>query len=92
MTTTKITVDNLKCNGCAHTIKKEISRMQGVSWVGVDIESRKVTIVHADLLMPDDIKQELAQLGYPEEGSLHGVGKLAANAKSFVSCAVGRFS
>jgi copper chaperone len=32
----------------------------------------------------------LAKLGYPEKGSLEGLKAVAATAKSFVSCAVGR--
>jgi hypothetical protein len=31
-------------------------------------------------------------MGYPERGTLHGLSAGVANAKSFVSCAIGRIS
>jgi copper chaperone len=38
-----------------------------------------------------EVAAALARLGYPEKGSVEGLRSAAAAAKSFVSCAVGRF-
>jgi copper chaperone len=40
----------------------------------------------------DAVVEKLRTLGYPEKGSLAGMEAGLANAKSFVSCAVGRMS
>ena len=39
-----------------------------------------------------DVATTLARLGYPEKGSVEGLKSVAAVAKSFVSCAIGRLS
>ena len=84
--TTNIQIENLKCGGCASTIKKGISSLQGVQEVTVDVENSIVTIdsENADLV---EIKEKLSKLGYPEVGDKNTV---LHKAKSFVSCAVGR--
>lgn len=40
----------------------------------------------------DCVVQKLRSMGYPEKGPLTGMDAGLANAKSFVSCAVGRMS
>lgn len=84
--TTNIQIENLKCGGCASTIKKGISTINGVNEVAIDLENSIVTIEseNADL---EEIKTKLSKLGYPEVGDKNTV---LHKAKSFVSCAVGR--
>lgn len=84
--TTNIQIENLKCGGCAATIKKGISAINGVNDVAVDVENSIVTIdsENANLV---EIKEKLSKLGYPEVGDKNSV---LHKAKSFVSCAVGR--
>ena len=43
-------------------------------------------------LMRDAIAAKLKSMGYPEYGSVSGLDAGLANAKSFVSCAIGRVS
>lgn len=83
---TNIQIENLKCGGCAATIKKGISTINGVNDVAVDVENSMVTIdtENANLV---EIKEKLSKLGYPEVGDKNTV---LHKAKSFVSCAVGR--
>jgi copper chaperone len=38
------------------------------------------------------VADKLRAMGYPEKGSLHGLQAGVANAKSFVSCAIGRMA
>jgi copper chaperone len=38
------------------------------------------------------VADKLRAMGYPERGTLHGLSAGVANAKSFVSCAIGRIS
>lgn len=85
----QITVDNIKCGGCAGSITKKLSAIFNTDEIDVNIEQGIVTI---DL--DDSKKEELAQvlldLGYPETDSVHGFDSAKAKAKSFVSCAIGK--
>jgi copper chaperone len=86
----EIQVDNIKCGGCANTIRTKLEEafQAGVS---VDIENGLVTIDSAVEQRPE-IVARLAKLGYPESGTTDGFEKATAKAKSFVSCAIGRMS
>ncbi|MDI9339632.1 MAG: heavy metal-associated domain-containing protein [Sediminibacterium sp.] len=89
---TAIFIDNLKCGGCANTIKKGLSALTGVQNVVVDVEKEQVNVSYTNETILSDIKHKLSHMGYPEKGSLSGIDKLAAGAKSYVSCAIGKFS
>jgi copper chaperone len=83
---TEIQVENLKCGGCASTIKKAILAIEGASEIEIDIEKSMVSVrLENDNL--EEIKLKLSKLGYPEVGDKNTV---LHKAKSFVSCAVGR--
>ena len=86
MMKTNIKIENLKCGGCAATIKKGISSIQGIEDVAIDVENSIVTI-SSEASTLDAVKIKLSKLGYPEVG---GENTLVHKAKSFVSCAVGR--
>ncbi|MGD2119949.1 MAG: heavy-metal-associated domain-containing protein [Chromatiales bacterium] len=84
-----IEVENIKCGGCASTIKNKLTQHETIDAVAVDIENGIVTI-DGDQLSHDEIAAELLKLGYPEKGTAEGIKAAAAKAKSFVSCAIGR--
>jgi copper chaperone len=84
--TTTIQIENLKCGGCAATIRKGILGIDSVSEVDVNVETSEVNVSHGDNVI-DLIKEKLSKLGYPESGDKNTV---LHKAKSFVSCAVGR--
>lgn len=83
---TDIQIENLKCGGCAATIKKGILAIEGVNKVDVDVEESIVSITSENDNL-EAIKLKLSKLGYPEVGDKNTV---LHKAKSFVSCAVGR--
>ncbi len=83
---TDIQIENLKCGGCAATIKKGISAINGVNDIDINVEKSIVSITSENVNL-DEIKKKLSQLGYPEVGDKN---TLVHKAKSFVSCAVGR--
>ena len=86
MMTTDIQIENLKCGGCAATIKKGLLAINTVSEVTVDVENSMVSVVS----VPENrmmIKEKLSKLGYPETGTKNTI---LHKASSFVSCAVGR--
>ena len=82
----EIQIENLKCGGCAATIKKGILGVEGVNDVNVDVEKSIVSIA-SEVENLEAIRVKLAKLGYPEVGDKNTV---LHKAKSFVSCAVGR--
>ena len=81
-----IQIENLKCGGCAATIKKGISSIDNVKSVDVDVENSIVTVT-SETENLHQIKERLSKLGYPEVGDKNTI---VHKAKSFVSCAVGR--
>jgi len=85
----RIEVENIKCGGCAGSIRKGLMGLDGVDAVDVDIESGVVQ-VQADDALRAEIARKLASMGYPETGTVRGLKSAGARAKSFVSCAVGR--
>jgi copper chaperone len=83
---TEIQIENLKCGGCAATIKKGLLGLEGVKDVNVDVE-KSIVSISSDSENIEEIKLKLSKLGYPETGDKNTV---IHKAKSFVSCAVGR--
>ena len=86
MMTTEIQIENLKCSGCAATIKKGLLAINTVSEVTVDVENSMVSVVSVSENR-SIIKDKLSKLGYPETGTKNTI---LHKASSFVSCAVGR--
>lgn len=84
--TTKIQIENLKCGGCAATIKKGLLAIDSIESVEVDVEKSIVSITSENENL-GLIKEKLSKLGYPEVGNKNTI---VHKAKSFVSCAVGR--
>ena len=89
-----VEVDNIQCEGCANSIKKALKK-DGFLNIVVDLscEPRKVTVETEDEASLAQLRITLRKLGYPfsdEEIKFSDSAKLKA--KSFVSCAVGKFS
>ncbi|WP_165733923.1 heavy-metal-associated domain-containing protein [Polaribacter sp. 20A6] len=82
----QIQIENLKCGGCAATIKKGLLALDGVTEIEIDIEKSIVSIASEKENL-EEIKLKLSKLGYPEVGDANTI---VHKAKSFVSCAVGR--
>lgn len=88
MKTEEINVANLKCNGCATTIKKELQKMSGINSVEVDVENSKVLISYNNIERALII-DKLHSLGYPEATEENG---LLLQLKSYTSCMVGKIN
>ncbi|MBU0721553.1 heavy-metal-associated domain-containing protein [bacterium] len=89
-----VEVDNVRCEGCANTIKKALKK-EGFDGVKVDLscEPRKVTVEIEDEASPAHFRAILRKLGYPLCDEENSFGDLASlKAKSFVSCAIGKFN
>ncbi len=84
-----INILNLKCNGCASTIKKGLLSIEGVNEVAVTLENSEIKINEVSEVIFTSVKAKLSKMGYPEVGDANTV---MHKAKSFVSCASGKMS
>jgi copper chaperone CopZ len=82
-------IQNLKCGGCANTVRKNLEGIDGISDVDVNIDDSSVTFSYKTLKEYNKAHEKLISLGYPFEDD---VNSLIAKAKSYVSCAVGRMN
>ncbi len=87
-------VANIRCEGCANTIKKALSEHFGNSVeVDLSVMPRKVTVEIKGDGDEELFISTLRKLGYPliddEISSIEGA---VMKGKSFVSCAVGKFN
>lgn len=79
-------VENIKCGGCANSIKTALLKIQNVENVEVDKETETITVTGAADGIA--IKDTLNALGYPEKGSNSTFKQM----KSMVSCAMGKIN
>lgn len=92
----ELQVENIKCGGCASSIRKGLLSDARVKDVNVDVEQGRISIEMSDDSSAQDeaTRNELAaallKMGYPETGTAEGIKAAKAMAKSFVSCAIGR--
>ncbi len=83
-----IHIENLKCGGCAATIKKGLLSIENITNIEIDVENSIVSVV-GDGVDQEKIKEKLSKLGYPVVGDKN---TLLHKAKSFVSCATGKMN
>ncbi|MDP5027939.1 MAG: heavy-metal-associated domain-containing protein [Flavobacterium sp.] len=86
---TTIYIQNLKCGGCANTITKNLSTIEAVSEVTVNVEESSISLTYLNDEKLAEVKDKLKVLGYPEDGEANSLG---SKAKSYVSCAIGKMS
>ncbi len=84
----KIEIQNLKCGGCAATIKKELERFPELRSVEVDVEHNVVHFETDQASQLPKYEAALRSIGYPPVGQDN---PLLKQAQSYVSCAIGRF-
>lgn len=83
-------VSNVKCSGCAGTLKKALLSEFGTIEVDLEVMPRKITLDINDSDI-DKLKEALRKLGYPlTSDKLTTFETVSTTAKSFVSCAIGK--
>ena len=84
---------NIKCGGCANTVKSKLKERFPDVEVSLETDPR---VVSATIHSPEDeayLLQTLKSLGYPSKDEhLGGVEEVLLKGKSFVSCAIGKMS
>jgi len=83
---------NVKCGGCANTLKTKLEPKFGEVEVNLDVMPREITLDINEEQTPE-LREALKSLGYPmSDENLGFVEDTTAKAKSFVSCAIGKMS
>ena len=83
---------NVKCGGCANTLKTKLEPKFGEVEVNLDVMPREITLDINEEQIPE-LRGALKSLGYPlSDENLGFVEDTTAKAKSFVSCAIGKMS
>lgn len=81
---------NVKCGGCANTLKKSLLEEFGEVEVNLEVMPREITL-SIDETQIESLKSKLKTLGYPfASDELNTIEKITTTAKSFVSCAIGK--
>lgn len=68
MTVVAYKIPNINCQHCVHTIKSEVSELEGVSSVDADAATKVVTISFNTPASEESIKGLLKEINYPAEG------------------------
>lgn len=86
MTNHLISVENIKCGGCLNSIKNALLKISGVTAAEIYKDEDKVCIsgIAAE---KEIVVAKRSSLGYPQKGN----NNLLSKAKSYVSCAVGKY-
>jgi len=83
-------VKNVKCGGCAKTLKNSLLKDFGEVAVDLEVEPRKITLEIEDEQV-EALKLKLRSLGYPLiTDELSTFQEVGTTAKSFLSCAIGK--
>ena len=65
MSKTNLHAENISCQHCAMTIKRELGEVQGVMVVDVDVSGKNVVLEYADEDALQRAKDTLQEIGYP---------------------------
>lgn len=57
-------VHGMSCGHCAAAVTRELSAIDGVAGVHVDLESKKVTVGSARRLSDDEVREAVDEAGY----------------------------
>jgi len=87
MKTQEIFVENIKCGGCMTSIKNALEKIKGIIKVDINKDEEKISLT-GDHYQLNEVIESLNSMGYPQKGE----NSLFKQAKSYVSCAVGKMS
>ena len=60
-------VPAIHCNHCAHTIKMELSEINGIESVQVDVNKKEITVTFEPPASEQKIRDLLIEINYPPE-------------------------
>lgn len=69
MNTLTVKAPDISCGHCVHTIQSELGELAGVQQVQADEQSKLVTITYDQPATEQQLKELLAEIGYPAEAA-----------------------
>lgn len=78
---------NIKCQGCAGTIKRKLESISGLTNPSVQVEEDTISFDLENETSLAIVKEVMAKAGYPQEDPT-----LGQTAKSYVSCMIGKLT
>ena len=87
MKTQEIFVENIKCGGCMTSIKNALEKIKGIVKVEIDKDEEKISLT-GDKFQLSEVIDSLNSMGYPQKGE----NSVFKQAKSYVSCAIGKMT
>lgn len=69
MKTVTYRIPNISCNHCLHTIKTELSALQGVNKVEGNVSSKEVTVTFDSPASEEKLVETLQEINYPPESN-----------------------
>lgn len=87
MKNAQLKIQNLKCGGCEAQIKNQLEKIGSISNLVVDVDNGTIEFKYESIEAINLVKMKLKQMGYPLEGTENTLGN---QAKSYVSCLIGR--
>lgn len=84
-----LAIQNLKCGGCATTVKINLEKIEGIAGVEVDSDQGIVTLSEWTDDSIETVKSELRRLGYPLEDEDN---PFFTRVRSYASCVTGKMS
>jgi copper chaperone len=82
-----IEVQNLKCGGCASTIRKKLNSITGVSVHTIDVENATLHLAINEEVGEQTVLTALKEMGYP---TVTDENRLGTKMKSYISCGMGK--
>ena len=83
-------IQNVKCGGCANTLKAKLEPIFGKIDIDLSVEPRVISILN-NKVDEEKLRNKLIKLGYPMiDERLNIAQNIATKTKSFVSCAIGK--
>ena len=87
MKTQEIFVENIKCGGCMTSIKNALEKIKGIIKVDINKDEEKISLT-GDHYQLNEVIESLNSMGYPQKGE----NSVFKQAKSYVSCAIGKIT
>ena len=69
MTNATYTVQGMTCDHCARAVTEELTKIDGVTDVSVDVAAGKVTVTSAQPLRDDAVREAVDEAGYELVGA-----------------------
>lgn len=69
MNTITVKANDISCGHCVHTIQSEVGELAGVQNVVANEQTKLVTITYDQPATEQQVKELLAEIGYPAEAA-----------------------